>query len=216
MSLPIVTAAGVDRLKLRRRLIAVAIVSAAVLWSAAVIAGIQRIWSYESTPGEQSSVPAVWPGSSLISIDQQRATLMMFVHPLCVCTRASLIELREALDTTDRPPAVWIVLLSPQGIVSDWNESIANIAARIPEARIVSDVEGSAADQFGASTSGHVVFYDRGGRLVFSGGITGGRGHVGNNDGRRGVVAAMRDGSDHAHEHPIFGCGLDDPVPIRQ
>jgi hypothetical protein len=200
----------------RRRLIAVASVVAVVLWSAAIVAGMQRIWTYESTPGEQTSVPESWPGSSLLSVDRQRATLMMFVHPLCACTRASLTELREALDSMQRSPAVYIVLLNPHGLVKDWNEVMANIAARIPEATIVTDVDGAAAGKFGASTSGHVVLYDRDGTLSFSGGITGGRGHVGDNDGRRGLVAALHGGSEHAHEHPIFGCGLDDPEPIQQ
>jgi hypothetical protein len=210
MSSPLVTS------PLRRRLFAVAAVFAVVLWSAAVVAGIRRIWAYEGTPGEQTSVPATWPGSSLVSVDRERATLMMFVHPLCACTRASLTELREALDTMDGSPSVWIVLLSPHGIVKDWSKSIAEIAARIPEATIVTDAEGRAAEQFGASTSGHVVLYDRGGTLMFSGGITGGRGHVGDNDGRRGLAAALQGGGHGDHDHPIFGCGLDDPEPRQQ
>jgi hypothetical protein len=200
---------------LHRRLIAVAAVVAVVLWSAAVIAGIQRIWSYENTPGGQSSVPATWPGSSLVSIDRERMTVMMFVHPLCSCTRASLIELREALDVMDRAPAVWIVLLSPRGIVKDWNEHTSAIAERIPEATIVTDLEGTAAHRFGASTSGHVVVYDHTGKLMFSGGITEGRGHVGNNAGRRDLISVVR-GGDQVHEHSIYGCGLDDPEPRRQ
>jgi hypothetical protein len=189
--------------------------AAVALWSAAVVAGIQRIWSYQNTPGGQMSAPTSWPGSSLVSIDRERSTVMMFVHPLCSCTRASLGELREALDVMDRSPAVWIVLLSPQGIAIDWSEHIAAIAQRIPEATIVTDVEGEAAHTFGASTSGHVVVYDPTGELTFSGGITAGRGHVGDNRGRRDLIGALR-GGDHAHEHPIFGCGLDDPEPRRQ
>ena len=196
----------------RRRLIAVVSALAVVLWSAAVVAGIRQIWSYENTPGGRSSVPANWPGSSLVSVERERATLVMFVHPLCACTRASLTELREALDAMDRSPAVWIVLLSPKGIVKDWNEHIAAMAQRLPEAKIVIDVEGTMADTFGASTSGHAVVYDRDGKLTFSGGITEGRGHVGDNAGRRDLVAALR-GGDFAHEHPIYGCGLDDPEP---
>ena len=207
MSLPFVTSL------LRGRLLAVATFFAVVLWSAAVLAGIQRIWSYESTPGSRSSVPSTWPGFSAVTVDGERATLVMFVHPLCVCTRASLSELREALDAMDRMPAVWIVVMNAHGVVADWEQRIANIAHRIPEATIVTDVEGRAADTFGASTSGHVVVYDREGRLVFSGGITGARGHVGDNDGRRDLIAASHDGSASAHEHPIFGCGLDDPQP---
>jgi hypothetical protein len=198
---------------LRGRLIAVATLFAVVLWSAAVLAGIQRMWSYESTPGRHSFVPANWPGSSLMTIDRERATLVMFVHPLCVCTRASLIELREALDAMTGVPAVWIVVMNAHGVVPDWEAKIADIAHRIPEATIVTDVDGRAADAFGAATSGHVVVYDREGRLAFSGGITGARGHVGDNEGRRDLIAALHEGSEHAREHPIFGCGLDDPQP---
>jgi hypothetical protein len=207
---------GIGQPSLGRRLIVVAAVIAVLMWSVAVVAGMQWIWSYKNTPGSQTSAPAVWPGSSLVKVEPERATLMMFVHPLCACTGASLVELREALDAMDRSTAVWIVLLSPRGITEHWDETkIANIAERIPEATIVTDVEGRAADEFGASTSGHVVAYNREGRLTFSGGITGARGHIGDNEGRRGLVAALH-GSDHAHEHPIFGCGLDDPDPIQQ
>lgn len=202
---------------LRKRLITAVAVVAVVLWSAAVVAGIQRVWSYKNTPGTQSSAPETWPGSLLVNIDDERATLMMFVHPLCVCTRASLTELREALDATGRSTAVWIVLLSPKGIAENWDDrNIADISDRIPEATIITDVDGKEADRFGASTSGHVVVYDRNGTLTFSGGITGARGHIGDNDGRRDVITALRGGSDHSHQHPIFGCGLDDPEPIQQ
>lgn len=207
----------------RARFIRVAVVTFVVLWSAAVVAGVQWIWSYKGTPGSQSSAPARWPGSPLLNADSQRATLMMFVHPLCVCTRASLAELREALDATGSSSAVWIVLLSPHGLAQAWDETktwdetnIAEIARRIPEATLVTDLEGVEADRFGASTSGHVVVYDRAGKLAFSGGITGARGHIGDNVGRRGLMVALRGGSAHAHEHPIFGCGLDDPEPIQQ
>jgi hypothetical protein len=207
---------GVRQPAPRRRLIAVATIIAVVLWSAAVVAGIQQLWSYKNTPGRQSSAPATWPGSSLLNVDHKRATLMMFVHPLCTCTQASLAELREALDAASGTTAVWIVLLSAHGIAEAWDErTIAAITGRFPEATIVTDIEGREADRFGASTSGHVVVYDWAGRLAFSGGITGARGHIGDNDGRRGLTVALREGTDHIHEHPIFGCGLDDPEPIQ-
>lgn len=200
----------------RKRLTAVTAAVAVALWSAGVVAGMKQIWSYESTPGGQWTVPATWPDSSLVSADGERATLVMFVHPLCACTRASLIELREALDKVSRPPAVWIVLLSPRGIVKNWNEHVGAIAERVPEAAIVTDIDGATAAQFGAATSGHVVVYDPKGKLSFSGGITGARGHIGDNDGRRDLVAALRGRDDHGREHPIFGCGLDDPEPRQQ
>lgn len=187
---------------------------AILAWMGAVGAGIERIWNYASTPGMSSSAPRAWPGSSLISPHAGRATLVMFVHPRCSCTRASLQELQGILNRSRAAPAVWILLLDPLSAGSDWDRTpIADAARRIGNATVVTDAVGAEAARFGASTSGHVVIYDSSGRLQFSGGITGARGHVGDNDGRRSVLTLLRNDQAHLHRHPVFGCGFHDPEP---
>jgi hypothetical protein len=59
-----------------------------------------------------------------------------------------------------------------------------------------------------AWTSGETMLYDASGRLVFAGGITGSRGHGGDNAGEDAVVAALLGGSGGASEAPVYGCAL--------
>ncbi len=69
------------------------------------------------------------------------------------------------------------------------------------------DLTGEAA-RFGARTSGFVVVYDATGSLRYAGGITGSRGHAGDNVGRRTVERILAGESERDLDHPVFGCGL--------
>ena len=51
------------------------------------------------------------------------------------------------------------------------------------------------------------VVYDRSGTLIFSGGITGSRGHVGDNHGKRAVLAHPL-ATAGEQRHDVFGCGM--------
>jgi hypothetical protein len=66
---------------------------------------------------------------------------------------------------------------------------------------------------FGAETSGHTVFYDQKGRLIFSGGLTPARGHMGDSLGRSAILNWMEN-STHPQivESSIFGCALRSPA----
>ena len=52
------------------------------------------------------------------------------------------------------------------------------------------DDDGAEARRFGAETSGQTLLYDARGALAFSGGITGARGHAGDNAGRASLRRA--------------------------
>jgi hypothetical protein len=57
-----------------------------------------------------------------------------------------------------------------------------------------------------------VVLYSPNGELLFSGGITGSRGHAGQNPGEDAVIALVNGRSlplTHAH---VYGCDLFDPA----
>jgi hypothetical protein len=81
-------------------------------------------------------------------------------------------------------------------------------AENIPGVRVVRD-DGTEARRFGARVSGQVLAYSGGGRLAFNGGITGSRGHEGDNAGRS-AVEAMLGGRPHAATAFAFGCLLFD------
>jgi hypothetical protein len=90
-------------------------------------------------------------------------------------------------------------------------ESIAPRA--IPGVPSVDDEGGVEAKRFGVATSGHVLLFDRAGRLLFSGGITPARGHEGDSLGRDALIerlAGTRTISGPATS-PVFGCPLANP-----
>ena len=52
------------------------------------------------------------------------------------------------------------------------------------------------------------MFYDARGALLFSGGITGARGHAGDNAGRRAIVALLNRSPARSRATNVFGCSL--------
>jgi hypothetical protein len=195
----------------RTRMLRFAGLLAVVVWAAAVGVGLERLWRYKTTAGVAASTTQQWPGSSLITPQSGHATLIMFVHPQCSCTRASLEELRNVMERAQRPVSAWVLLLQPEGTSGDWQRTAtAEAARRIPNVTVVTDRQGIEAQRFGAATSGQVVLFDDTGHLVFAGGITGSRGHVGNNTGERLLLSLINTGAAEGHHHVVFGCGLHD------
>lgn len=54
------------------------------------------------------------------------------------------------------------------------------------------------------------MLYGADGRLLFSGGITGSRGHSGDNEGRRAIVSLLTGEGAYKSDTPVFGCSLFD------
>ena len=75
------------------------------------------------------------------------------------------------------------------------------------------DGDGAEARRFGVATSGHVLLYDPRGDLIFSGGITAGRGERGDNRGRAALLGRIMGTGREGLEHPVFGCPLATPRP---
>jgi hypothetical protein len=181
---------------------------------AAVIGAMGSLWSYKSAPGTQSAAPSDWPAASRIERRHDLPTLVMFAHPMCTCTRASLSELRVLLSEFQGRVEAHVVFALPEGIGRQWNTTETWAAARsIPGVRVGRDAAGREAALFGGETSGDVVLYDRDGHLMFRGGITGARGHVGDNEGRLRLASILRRQTASPGNGPVFGCPLDDPNP---
>lgn len=183
------------------------IVVAVVLWFGAVAAGFAAWERYDATPGNslQPKLPQRHPATG-------RWELTMFTHPRCPCTRASLTELREILRRTHTDLDTRIVFVRPKGVAPDWERGeLWDSAAEIPHVRVDCDMNGMEASSAGATVSGHVVLRNPAGEIVFRGGITKSRGRIGENTGRRIILALLQgDSVDHS-ETPTFGCPLFTP-----
>ena len=198
----------------RRSLTRLIIAAGVLAWVAGIAWGLEKIERYSSTPGTASVAPGQWPGSALVFPQPGRATLIMFIHPQCSCTRASLAELQAILEKTRPSVSAWVVVLKPDGMNDEWTHSSTwESAQALSGVTLVTDDNGAEADRFGALTSGHTVLYSARGQLEFSGGITAARGHVGDNAGAQRVVSLVETGKADSDSHEVYGCGLHDPNP---
>jgi hypothetical protein len=81
-------------------------------------------------------------------------------------------------------------------------------ASALPNVTVLRDDDGVEAARFGAVTSGQTLLYDANGELIFSGGITGARGHAGDNAGRRALIALLEHKEPFHRLTSVFGCSL--------
>jgi hypothetical protein len=138
----------------------------------------------------------------------------MLAHPRCVCTRASLAELGALLTEVGGAVDALVVFVRPDGTADDWIATdLWTTASAMPGVKVIVDRGGRETERFGAQASGTVLVYDADGRLAFSGGITGARGHVGDNIGLRRAVALIKQGKADKRSSPVFGCELLGPRP---
>jgi hypothetical protein len=110
-------------------------------------------------------------------------------------------------------PSITFVAYRP-GRNSDWDEKpMTAKIAELPGAKIRWDDEGRETRRFGVTTSGDVRLYSPSGLLLFRGGITGSRGHEGDNNGLSDLLVAMNTTGAAAYEaaavrSPVFGCTI--------
>ena len=195
-----------DKVGWRRRLLAPVVGG---LWLTVVVAGLLWLASYENRPGPGAAAPPRWPVQSRIDRDPAGPTLLLFAHPLCDCTRASLAELAEIMARASPVPRAYVVFVDPGGLPGGWETSENLRAASLIHGALTSiDRNGLEARRFGAHTSGQVLLYAVDGRLAFSGGITRARGHEGDSVGRASVLALLSRAHADAAQSPVFGCSL--------
>jgi hypothetical protein len=180
------------------------------LWLAALGTGFSFLWAYKSKPGQVSTQhPVEWPRGSSLVRDSARHTLVMFAHPRCPCTQASVSELARLMTELHGRMAAYVVVVKLQGLDEGWElASLGQRASVIPGVTVVRDPEGQEAARFGALTSGLALVYDSGGALEFAGGITASRGHEGDSFGKRRIVSLVTTGTADRRQSPVFGCAL--------
>ena len=181
----------------------------AVTWVAALGYGMQVLLKYETTPGSSGPLTPKWPSTSMVPRQPDKPMLLMIAHPHCPCTRASIAELAQIMAHAPEGTPSTVLFVKPSGAGSDWDDTdLRRSAAAIPGVSVLTDANGTEAARFGAQTSGHTLVFDRTGNLLFSGGITATRGHVGSNAGENAALAALRQQMpDHART-AVFGCSL--------
>jgi hypothetical protein len=182
---------------------------AAVLWLGCAGIGLYFVWEYDNAPGVAAHAPPAWPAQTSLVRAADRPTLVLLAHPQCDCTRATLGELAEVLARTPAPPKTYVLFLRPTLFAAGWEQtSLWRLARSLPNVTVLRDDDGEEARRFGAETSGQTLLYDEGGALTFSGGITGARGHAGDNAGRASLLALLGRSEREPRGSNVFGCPL--------
>lgn len=185
--------------------------AAFILWVAIVSGGTIGMIVYANTPGHSGQAPGSWPAGSRLSLDAKQPTLVMFVHPHCSCSRASLGELDELLARCHGKIKIYVVFIKPEGAVANWEKTdLWRTASSMPGVHAYVDNDGIEARRFHAETSGQTMLYDPHGALQFQGGITLGRGHAGDNPGRSALEEFVQEGHSSQRSTPVYGCSLFD------
>jgi hypothetical protein len=185
-------------------------------WGLAVAAGMLLMAAYAAGPGDPGAPPARWPAGTAVPLDGRRATLLIFLHPRCPCSRASLGELAALLDRCGDRVSARAVLFRPRRYREGWFPPDLRAAlAAIPGLEVRPDVDGEEALRFAVATSGHVLLYSPRGDLIFGGGITPGRGERGDNLGRAALLGRIMGTGGAGPGCPVFGCPLATPRPAR-
>ena len=126
-----------------------------------------------------------------------------------------MANLERAFCAPQRRCPIVAFVYAPQDHAAGWSDTdLVDRLATLPGLSMVVDPGGAAAAGLGMSTSGHVVLYDRDGRLAFTGGVTPSRGEEGDCLALDALIDALAPGDKPAAAQSgavsasVFGCPL--------
>lgn len=164
---------------------------------------------YSNNAGEKNTPPNILLSEAPVSLIDNQYQLLMFVHPKCPCTRASIRELMRLMSHNSENISCTFFCFLPSDKNNSWlNTDITKSIEAIPNSTLISDIDGGWTKAFNTNTSGHVLLYHPNGKLLFSGGITAGRGHEGENFGRTFISNVVNKESNDNYQCPVFGCPI--------
>jgi hypothetical protein len=179
-------------------------------WLGATGWGMWRLAAYSLAPGSQGVAPQHWPADSKVAGNSSGFTAVVALHPECPCSQATLEELDSIVAQGGGRLHVQVLFAVLPGLPPVEDSALWKRASRIAGVGLIKDAAGAEARRFGVRTSGETRLYGPDGRLLFRGGITGARGHVGDNPGQTAIVTLLTQRLPAATPvaMPVFGCAL--------
>jgi hypothetical protein len=177
-------------------------------WLVVVAYGIGSMQQYTGTPGASAGL-CRWPADMPIRPASRGITLVLALHPKCPCSAATLAELAQLLSRNSDRVTVYALFIRLPGMPAGWeHDRLWDQASQIPGVLPITDFGAAWSARFGALTSGQTYAFDPAGRLLFSGGITDGRGHMGDNAGMDALADIIAGRAPHQTTAPVYGCSL--------
>ena len=178
-------------------------------WLAVLMCGFYALIDFDLRPTSHGRPDVSWPTGAPIERATQGSTLVVFLHPRCACSQATVSELARVLEHAGRKVETYVYFVRPPGTPTDWEQgALWRATAKIPGVRLLVDPDGIEAARFGAESSGAALLYDAAGHLTFAGGLTASRGHFGANPSSDQLITTIN--SDHRAivTADVFGCPL--------
>ncbi len=184
-------------------------------WALMLVGGMGLLLHHGTTAGPIGTVGERLPPDAAAVLEPSGETplVVLCAHPQCPCLPSTLVELRRVL--TDAPAVdLRVLTFAPSTPPAEWDpQASARLQQQLPDARHLVDRDGILATRLGAATSGHVFVFAPTGELRFSGGITAGRGHVGDNAAARALGKTLTSGTAETTPRAVFGCPLQADEP---
>ncbi len=179
-------------------------------WMMAVATAMLGLQQYGSQPGLDATAPLAYPDHVSVARDVSVPNLIVFVHPHCPCSNATISELERLVARLNRRATAKVVFWHPSETAAEWHKtSLWSRALSIPDIEVIDDAGAVLAKGFGVSTSGQALLYDADGRLQFQGGITSARGHAGDSIGSETVLSLVSGFCQTSTQScPVYGCSI--------
>jgi len=180
-------------------------------WLFVVGLGLWALTAHSFVPGASGNPKSAWPEGSGLQRNVGGYTLVVALHPECPCSQATLEELDSIVAQCSNRLTVRVICMPYDNLAEPVERSpIWLRTGRISGVTIMKDSGGAEVRRFAAETSGETRLYGPGGELLFHGGITASRGHVGDNPGQAAVLDFVLHGARARGpaSAPVFGCSL--------
>ncbi|MEP6901110.1 MAG: hypothetical protein ABJA66_05130, partial [Actinomycetota bacterium] len=138
-----------------------------LIWAIAIGIGTVWITDYSTRPGRAANSPSGLPSGYLSENPAKLPKLLVFLHPYCPCSRATLTELNRLVEKNKDLVEVSVFIYQPSDQSPEWSKSdLWQTAEEIPNVKL-SAISEAELQKFGAITSGQTLLYDADGLLVF-------------------------------------------------
>ena len=169
------------------------------------LGGVFFLMNYAGQAGAPVVSIGEWPSQSKLD-HSKNFHLIMFLHPGCSCSKASLAELSRLMSEAPELSAQIVVMKSPKLEKLFHENALIKQAKIIPRTKIIYDQDGAEAHLFKAETSGLTHLYSQS-TLVFAGGLTMARGHEGESVGKQAILSFLKGKESHS-KSLVFGCDI--------
>src|SRR5438132_535294 len=91
-----------------------------IIWAFCIGWGWMLLSQYENTPGQAQEPPSRWPSTTKIPTTLGLPTMVIFLHPYCPCSRATLAQLSLIMAHVQNKVKTQVVFVKLPDFSQDW------------------------------------------------------------------------------------------------